>query len=351
MLKAKHCNKRLKGYCYYTLAVSFDKEIEQLVKTVYHMTEDTVFRGIEGVQDVAWVYPILADKWGVFLKLTEKTNLDTLLTLIKGNSALFFVIKIENYKVFKKFKQLCENLNVKDIITDYLRVLNREDYDLLYYQYVSKSNRVAKRLSDTVFYEYRGLPDKVMLFFQLLEDGETFNTFSDVVRGLGGLGRSGVNVLLKKVITTGAKTEQGYKRLMKELAERLDASLTDYGQEALKRLAIYTLRGYIDIKLLDQQGYTQCGKLAIDKLDEVGYVKKKGNGVKDLGGGGKLDIVSLKRFEKELDWLDEVPISKLLDLVILFDTLPNPYTGWNLVMSLVKLVQKWVIGAKESGGL
>lgn len=185
----------------------------------------------------------LSDKW-LFVIEYSKVKAS-----IKANVGIFeseeaeFLIKVNNYRDFKEFKELLSSVN--DL---YLTFIRRNEVMYL----LSKYNLSQKDI-DFVAKSYSREPEKVFLFKKELDNGLVVNSQRDIVKLLGestGSITSYALALLRDFPTT----EKGFKTVCRNRIKTGKDLCEAYGVSSFKNFLMATIKDFIYIKELYMQG-------------------------------------------------------------------------------------------------
>ena len=185
----------------------------------------------------------LSDKW-LFVIEYSKVKAS-----IKANVGIFeseeaeFLVKVNNYRDFKEFKELLPSVN--DL---YLTFIRRNEV-----LYLLSGYSLSQKDIEFVAKSYSREPEKVFLFKKELDNGLVINSQRDIVKLLGestGSITSYALALLRDFPTT----EKGFKTVCRNRIKTGKDLCEAYGVSSFKNFLMATIKDFIYIKELYMQG-------------------------------------------------------------------------------------------------
>lgn len=161
--------------------------------------------------------------------------------------------------------------------------LDKEDMKHYYIEKVPEEFRLTEKLWSFVESNYRFDPVAFTLLVSLLQGGRTYESTKELIEEIG-LGRSSVETLVFKLLTTSTVTKKGLKRLFAESILFIENLKTKYEYRSIVNFINYALDTIIEIKLLQIRGLYKNVFVA---MPEEGYDLER--------------IAKMKRYDRKLE--------------------------------------------------
>lgn len=189
------------------------------------------------------VQPNLADNWLFVVKYSKvKSQLKKVLGIFESMTSVF-LIKVDNYKDYKEFKEMYSQSN--DL---YLQVIRRNDILSLLKGY-SLSPKVLDFISSSYFKE----PEKVFQLAKELKNGAVINTSKDVVK-LCGESMGSIQKFVMQLLMDCPKTEMFMKRSYKKRVGVLYDLCESFTSRTAYNYIRATVKDILYIKMLYLEG-------------------------------------------------------------------------------------------------
>lgn len=209
-------------------------------ESIIEVTSKETFREM---LELVNIQSYLAEKWLFILNYTKSKN------LIKQNRSIFqsdtsiFLVKVENYRDFKEFKELYPNCN--DM---YLMLLRQKDILTLLGGY-----NLSQKILNFVVKSYSKEPEKIFQLRNELINGTVINTQSEVVKLLG-VSTGSVNHFAIKLLDTPPTTERGMKMVYSNRIKYAKDLCETYGVSTFKNFLTSAVKDILTIKQLYLEG-------------------------------------------------------------------------------------------------
>lgn len=246
---------------------------------------------------------LFSDKYVFYIENALTLPSMEVLDLLASSKSYSLVVGVKNYGVFDKLRrnnQLNNRVNVDYL---YSSRLHKDEFDLLY-RFTLNLEGVTP-LPDDIYKKVKlGYLQEVTAVFKLLDEikkGSKILTTNDLV-ACAGLGNLSVDAIVYSLLTTSAKTPKGVKVYKKKVLPKVLEILQRMSVGTFRNQFEESLRAAYDIKVLTLKGYLLQG-LESKAKDFKGYE----------------DNTRLSFYERRREKLQEVPISRIVNLMTLLD--------------------------------
>lgn len=273
--------------------------VQDTLKAITGGNQDSIFevkdkKSLKEALDLCLIKPFEVKKW-LFLVDLDKISLVNLTRGMETNSSGIFFCTTSKYSNYKKLKTL--NKDLEGFLDIYVSFLRKNDFLYLYDSFVPIEGKLTSALYDFVCKGYSGDVDSVMTLFRALQSGEKVESKRDIT-DICGLGGNTVDSFILGLLKSEPKTEKGLSTILSnklKLATDLEEVL---GWSKFWGYSLNTVKALCDIKMLYISGAVYK---SIRKLPE-GYDEKR-----------------LSRYNRYLWKLNEIPLSKLLQVRVLLE--------------------------------
>jgi hypothetical protein len=189
------------------------------------------------------VQPNLADNWLFVVKYSKvKSQLKKVLGIFESMTSVF-LIKVDNYKDFKEFKELYSQCN--DL---YLQTIRRADI-----YYLLNGYSLSPKVLDFIATSYFKEPEKVFELVRELSNGAVIENTKDVIK-LCGESMGSIQKFVMQLLTDAPKTEMFLKRSYKKRVGVLYDLCESFNPKTAYNYIRATIKDVLYIKMLYLEG-------------------------------------------------------------------------------------------------
>lgn len=319
----------------YTNSPILQVVIKDTLKAVFnidrnHTKSVSTTKDFKEAKDETMIPPFGGGIWMLDVN-TEKIQVKDIkkqLGLVSNSSVT--VYWTESYAIYKKLIDL-EEVKKQGIFcrSFYFGKLEPQDVDYLHTRIVPEDRKLSKELLLYVKKNYTYDVQNVCNLFMKIKAGEVVKTNKDII-SLIGIGGNTIESFVMKLLTTNPKTEQGVKKSFKNIL-RLMADLSySYTYAEIKRFALYTIDGIIDMKQLQIMGlYSKVRKELPENFPEKSEKRLK----------------RLRRFESSI--LEDINLARVLNLKVSL----TAFDGFDYQIALIQGILTYLSAIKQSNEL
>ena len=291
----------------------YDLVTDELLK-VYRIRKDSLQKPdnreeLNAKQSLGHTMPLGLARW-LFACDNDKLYIDkkTVEALITTTTATF-LIKTSDYKSFNILQRMFQGVqNTLILSTGFIR---RDDAQWLMERTIKKiDNYPNLRLQKFIFKGYSMYPIKLMDIFEASNIGKLTRTAE--ITTIVGLPNNTQESFILKLLEDPPETAKGLKAIMRNRALQ--------GYELGEQVTYRALRGYLKKTVKDM--------LEIKTLVLTGQLYKD---ISKVEGLTKYQINNLRRYNKSLVTIKEIPVSRLITLLQCLDTTPVWYSELDLL--------------------
>ena len=258
---------------------------------------------------------LFSDKYVFYIENALTLPSMEVVDLLASSKSYSLVVGVKNYGIFDKLRRF-DRFNSR-VNVDYLYSsrLHADEFDLLY-RFTLNLGGVTP-LPDEVYRRVKlGYLQEVSAIFKLLDElkkGSKILTINDLV-ACAGLGNLSIDAVVYSLLTTSAKTPKGVKMYTKKVLPKVLELLQRMSLGTFRKQFEESLSAAYDIKVLTLKGYLLQG-LESKAKDFKGYE----------------DNARLSFYERRREKLQEVPISRIVNLLTLLDKEGTWYYEYQVV--------------------
>lgn len=237
------------------------------------------------MSDVINMSPFIADRWLVIIDYKSVASVLEKKKGVLNVPTACFLIRVKNYKEFKKVKEMLPNVN--DL---YLTLIRSNEVSYL----LKPFNGISESLIDFVAKSYSREPEKVFELRKELQMGLEVKDRRSIIKLLGASSGS-INYFALQLLKEHPTTERGIKTIYRNRVRSAYDLCQAYG--------ISTFRNYLLTAIRDI--------IAIKEMFLSGEIYNKINNVPDC-----FDEKRLSKYNFYLDTIKEIPYSRMMNLLV-----------------------------------
>lgn len=211
--------------------------------TIDSVVEVSNKASFKGMLELINMQPLLADKWLFVISYKGVKSLIKKYEGIFQSDTAMFLVKVENYKDFKEFKDIVRTVN--DL---YLNTISSSDV-----AYLLESYNLSGNMLDFISKSYYRDPEKVFILAKELQNGVKLTSNKDIVKICGestGTVARFAMLLLNEMPASKAGLTRVFNTRIRVLSDLCDS----FGARTTYNFLVATVRDILNIKVLYLQG-------------------------------------------------------------------------------------------------
>lgn len=226
-----------------------------------YVVDITTVSKLKEYKSVVSSIPLAGDKWLLTVNVDKVGTAECKKFIDSVSSNAIIIYHTDNYKSYKDLidcPQFKKQVGSHIATSLYLGRLTKSSVDILYNYYMegktdAERNKFSSGLMTYVKRNYLYNPDLVCELFSRVKGGNIPTSEKDIIEMVG-VGGNTPQAFAINLLSTSTKTEKGKKQFLKHNIALLNDLATKYDYSEIRAYMLDTLKGIIDIKVLQVSG-------------------------------------------------------------------------------------------------